>query len=100
MAQLKWLPEALADIERLYDFLHNKDARAAAKAAKTLLTGASILKESPRIGRPMPDETGRRELFISFGAGAYVLRYKLEDPNTVIIIRVWHSRENRNTKNH
>ncbi len=44
----------------------------------------------------MADETGRRDLFVAFGAGAYVLRYLLEDKKqAVIIVRVWHSRENR-----
>lgn len=95
MPTVKWLPEALTDINRLYSFLKDKDADAAANAARCILEGATLLKSSPRIGRPMPDETGRRELFVAFGAGAYVLRYMLEDKNTPVVIRVWHSRENR-----
>lgn len=95
MTTLKWLPGAVSDIERFYSFLEGKDADAAARAAACILKGSSLLKKSPRIGRPMPDETGRRELFVAFGAGAYVLRYMLEDDNTVVVIRVWHSRENR-----
>lgn len=43
----------------------------------------------------MPDETGRRELFIAFGAGAYVIRYIQQDDSTVVVIRIWHSREDR-----
>lgn len=43
----------------------------------------------------MSDDTGRRELFLAFGTGAYVLRYKMDVAGTVVIIRVWHSRENR-----
>ncbi len=42
----------------------------------------------------MNDGTGRRELFIPFGPGAYVLRY-IFDQDIVVIIRAWHSRENR-----
>jgi plasmid stabilization system protein ParE len=95
MAQLKWLPEALTDIERLHAFLYDKDEKAAARAAATILKGAKLLKASPRLGRPMPDETGRRELFVPFGAGAFVLRYRLQDDKTIVVIRVWHSRESR-----
>ena len=95
MATVKWLPEALADVDHLYSFLHSKDVSAARRAAACILQGAALLKASPRIGRPMPDETGRRELFVAFGAGAYVLRYIPESDDVVIIIRVWHSRENR-----
>lgn len=94
MATVKWLPEALADIERLYGFLYDKNPKAAAEIAAIILRAEALLESTPRIGRPMPDETGRRELFTAYGAGAYVLRYKLVAANPVII-RVWHSRENR-----
>jgi len=95
VASVKWLPEALIDIERLYTFLNGKSPEAAAKAAAIILKGATLLKTTPRIGRPMPDETGRRELFMSFRAGGYVLRYMQEDEHTVVVIRVWLSREDR-----
>jgi len=94
VSAVRWLPEALRDIERLYEFLDGKSPEAAANAARTILEGALLLKDSPRIGRPMPDETGRRELFMAFGAGAYVLRY-MHVGNNVVIVRVWHSREDR-----
>ncbi len=42
----------------------------------------------------MADSTQRRELFIPFGSGFYVLRYFLTS-DTVIIVRVWHGREDR-----
>lgn len=44
----------------------------------------------------MNDDTGRREIFLAFGAGAYVLRYRI-DGDTVVIIRAWHSREKRDS---
>lgn len=95
MAQVKWRPRAIADIERLHAFLNKKDTAAARKAAYSILKAAALLETTPRIGRPMSDETRRRELFVPFGGGAYVLRYVLETDNTVIVIRVWHSKENR-----
>lgn len=95
MPEVKWLPEALADIERLYTFLKGKNPEAAARAVAVILQGAQLLNTSLRIGRPMPDDTGRREIFMPFAAGTYVIRYMLEDKNTAIIIRVWHSHEKR-----
>lgn len=95
LPQIKWLPEALADVERLHAFLHEKSPDAAARAARVILDGASLLKSIPEIGRPMEDDTGRRELVISFGAGSFVLRYMWDKHDTVVIIRVWHSKENR-----
>lgn len=95
MAEVKWLPEALDDLERLFAFLREKNPAAAARAAQTILDGADLLLTSPRLGRPMPDRTQRRELFLPFASSAYVLRYLLEDDDTPVIIRVWHNREVR-----
>ena len=95
MVNVKWLPEALDDTQRLYYFLLDKDVSAAEQATASILNGSILLKTSPRLGKPMSDESGRRELFVTFGAGAYVLRYKFESENTAVIIRVWHSKENR-----
>jgi plasmid stabilization system protein ParE len=74
LPQVKWLPEALADVERQYEFLREKSPDAASRAAMVILDGAELLKSLPEVGRPMSDETGRRELVLSFGAGAFVLR--------------------------
>ncbi len=93
MSQIKWLPEALADIERLHAFLSEKNPQAMARAIRVILDGANQLVETPRLGRLMPDESERRELFLPFAAAAYVLRYRLDGENPVII-RVWHCREN------
>lgn len=98
MAQVSvvWLPEALDDLQRLYDFIYDKDAAAAGRAASQILKAAAIVKAMPRVGRPMPVRNAQRELFIPFNAGAYVLRYRfLEDTKLVAVTRVWHSREDR-----
>ncbi|HVC36323.1 MAG TPA: type II toxin-antitoxin system RelE/ParE family toxin [Candidatus Dormibacteraeota bacterium] len=95
MARIKWLPEAIDDFERLYYFLLGKDVDAAYKAANSILKGTDLLKDTPRIGRHMPDNDGKREIFVAFAAGAYVIRYKFEAEDTIVIIRIWHSRENR-----
>ena len=93
MPRLRWLPEALGDVERLHAFLLEQDRRAAARAAARILEGSEALAEHPRLGRPMGD--GRREWVVRFGAGAYVLRYRLTADGDPVIIRVWHSREVR-----
>ena len=94
MSKIVWLPEALDDARRLFDFLREKNPSAAARAAQAIRQGADQLADFPDIGRPMNDGTGRRELFVPFGANSYVLRYIL-DAQRIVIIRVWHSREQR-----
>ena len=90
-----WRARARLDVERLYAFLWEKSPQAAQRAAQAILEGATLLEAAPRLGRPMADGTERRELFLSFGAGAYVVRYMLKDDDTVVILRVWHSKEQR-----
>ena len=92
---MKWLPEALSDFEGLHDFVYSHSPDAAARAAQLLLDGVQMLRATPMLGRSMPDDSGRRELFLPFGAGAYVVRYRLQTPEIVVIIRIWHNRENR-----
>jgi toxin ParE1/3/4 len=92
--RLIWLPEAQADIQRLYNFLRERDPRAAERAIRAMQLGAQRLLEFPYLGRRMDEETERREVSMPFGAGAYVLRYRMHDETTVVL-RVWHSREER-----
>ena len=95
MAQIKWLPEALEDVERLYAFLSSKNPEAGRKAVKTILEGADMILAAPRIGCLMLNDSKRRELFMTFSSGGYVLRYILENDDTAIIVRALHSREHR-----
>jgi plasmid stabilization system protein ParE len=89
-----WLPGAREDVARLHAFLKEKSARAARAAIAAIREGARTLEAFPQAGRPMDDDTGRRELFVPFGARPYVLRYRL-DGDRVVILRVWHARELR-----
>lgn len=94
MSEVIWLPEAIEDLVRLHAFLSSKNAEVAKRAATIILKGADLLSDFPEIGKPMLDGTERRELFEPFGDGSYVLRYKIEN-DQVVIIRVWHSKECR-----
>jgi plasmid stabilization system protein ParE len=57
--------------------------------------GAGQLETTPELGRPMADGTHRHELIIPFGPGGYVLQYRLDGDQAVVIIRIWHGREDR-----
>ncbi|MFP4125525.1 MAG: type II toxin-antitoxin system RelE/ParE family toxin [Alphaproteobacteria bacterium] len=95
MPTLKWLPEALADLDRLLGFLRERDLRAANRAALTIRRHADALRTARAIGSPMHDGSIRRQLVIPFGARAYVLPYRLDAEGNVVVIRVWHGRERR-----
>lgn len=93
MSQVIWLPEAISDIDRLYDFLSDKNPQAAHNAVLCIQAAARQLEDFPEIGRLMADGSGRRGIFAAFGAGAYVLRYRLDAGRQPVVIRVWHTRE-------
>lgn len=95
MPALKWLPEALLGVQRLYDFLAEKSPSAAGDAVLCIQAAAVRLERFPELGAAMDDNSGRRQVFAAFGAGDYVLRYRLDPNGDPVIIRVWHSRELR-----
>lgn len=95
VAQVKWLPEAIRDVERLTTFLRKKNVSAAREAAVRLNEVAAILAKFPESGRRLDDASERREAFTAFGAGAYVLRYRIDAEGAVIILRAFHTRELR-----
>ena len=66
------------------------------RAANVILEAADRLVEQPHIGKPARDDM--REWFAVFGAGAYVLRYRVRPADDILIIRFWHSREDRDLR--
>ncbi|MEM9161028.1 MAG: type II toxin-antitoxin system RelE/ParE family toxin [Verrucomicrobiota bacterium] len=92
--KLIWAKETEDDIQRRFDFLSEKSPSAAVKAIESILEKSDLLKEFPEIGHLTDDDSGRRELFIPFGASAYVLRYCIVNKH-IVIVRVWHSLEIR-----
>lgn len=66
---------ALADLDRLFDFLAREDPAAAGKAAAVIVDAVTILGRHPFIGRPVRGKL--RELVISHGRSGYVALYRL-----------------------
>jgi plasmid stabilization system protein ParE len=86
------------DLDRLRNFIrvHNPDA--AERAAKKILEFVRRLQTHPLLGRPVLDidHPKLRDLFIQFGQTGYCLRYSITE-DAIIIVKIWHSRENRIT---
>ena len=93
MPQLIWSPEALADVQRLYRFLVEKNPDAARRAASAIRAGMQIVADHPDVGRPADDmDPEFREWPISFGASGYVALYRLEK-NVALVVAVRHQKE-------
>lgn len=92
MATLHYAAQALADIDRLVDFLVQEDAAAAVATVEILLGGLEILRVHPLVGRPV--EHGYRELVISRGRSGYLALYRfLPRQDRVDVMAIRHQRE-------
>ena len=92
MARLIYSARALADLERLTDFLVETDPPAALATIELIEEAVAVLRRHPLIGRPV--ETELRELVISRGRSGYVALYSFEQVyDAVLILAIRHQRE-------
>lgn len=93
MAQVRFAPGALRDLQRMRDLLKPRNPAAAGRAAEAILKALRVLGHRPHIGRPvddLPDEY--REWLIDFGDSGYVARYRI-DGDIVTILAIHHQKE-------
>jgi plasmid stabilization system protein ParE len=91
--QLIWSPEALADVQRLYRFLAEKNLDAARRAAGAIRDGMQIVADHPDVGRPVDDmDPEFQEWPINFGASGYVALYRLQQ-DVALVVAVRHQKE-------
>lgn len=92
MAKLIYTDEALADMERLTDFLLESDPLAAVQTADLIIEGVNVLRRHPLIGRSV--EGGFRELLISRGKSGYAALYDFDSrADVILILGIRHQRE-------
>lgn len=92
MATLSYSSRAVADLERLADFLAEADPQAATETLDLIGEAIGLLVRHPFIGRPLSD--GLRELIISRGKTGYVALYSVEHvEDAVLILAIRHQRE-------
>lgn len=92
MAKLSYSGRALADLERLTDFLIGADPKAALETVGLIEEAVGLLVRHPLIGRLV--EFPLRELVISRGRTGYVALYSFEEAqDAVLILAIRHQRE-------
>jgi plasmid stabilization system protein ParE len=93
MPSLKWSVPAVRDLERLHAFLAAKSPDAARRAIQAIREGVRALATHPEIGRPMDELPPEfREWIIEFGSGAYLVLYRY-DGREVVLLAIRHGRE-------
>ncbi|ELS03640.1 plasmid stabilization system protein [Xenococcus sp. PCC 7305] len=93
MTQIQFSVSAIADLQRLRDFIAVNSEEAAARVALRIRESIATLALYPAKGRPVNDLEGVRELI----AGNYVIRYLYENEERIVILRVWHGKEYRDS---
>ena len=92
MATVTYSARALADLDRLFDFLAPENPKAAVAAAAVIVDAVMILERHPHIGRPVKGRL--RELVISYGRTGYVALYRVAPRGErVEILAIRHQRE-------
>jgi len=92
--RVRFTPEAEDDLLRLYDFLLEKDLRAAERAIRAIEEATGLLRFSPFSCRKvLRDHPFLRELVIPFGSAGYVALFEIEGERTVTVLAVRHQRE-------
>ena len=91
MATVEITQKALADLERLFDFVAAENPQKAREQILSVRKAFELLTDHPLLGRPA--EKGRRELILS-GRYGYIAKYRwLPAEDIVLILAVRHQLE-------
>jgi plasmid stabilization system protein ParE len=92
MATLNYTQSFQKDLDRLIDFLLDKNPEDAVGLTDLILDALSILQNHPEIGRPQRPPL--RELVISRGKSGYLVLYRYNmASDQVVVQRIRHQRE-------
>jgi addiction module RelE/StbE family toxin len=96
VAEVKWLPKALDDIDSIAEYISKDSVRYAEQLVAKIFERAELLETNPLIGRIVPEfrRTNLRELIL----GNYRIVY-LVYKDRIDIIRVYHSKRKMSRKN-
>ena len=90
--KLGFTAKALEDLERLHEFVAENNPAAAKRIRDQLLASFQTLLEQPKGGKPVKSLPVRQWV-----TGDYVIRYVLDGEQNLIIVRIWHGREERSS---
>jgi len=92
VAQIAYSERAIADLERLVDFLVEAAPESSGPAFEAIVEALDTLKRHPLLGRRVEGE--QRELVISRGATGYVALYLFDESLELVrVFRIRHQRE-------
>lgn len=89
MVQINWTDQSRRDLKDIFDYISRDSKKYAKHQVVKLQTKTKLLKQSPKVGRIVPelDNPSYRELI----EGHYRIIYKLVSVNKVDILTIHHS---------
>ena len=87
-----WSSSALADLNRFASFLSEEHPHLARRVAVEIASRISVLADFPDLGRPIGSRDDLRQLVLKVLNADYVFQYAVK-PDQVLILRVFHGRE-------
>ena len=93
--KVRFTEEAQCDLERLYDFLLQRDdVDSAERALDAIVQAIVFLETSPfSCRKAITGNTFLRELIVPFGRAGYVALFEIDDATTVTLLALRHQRE-------
>jgi plasmid stabilization system protein ParE len=93
MPSVKYSAQAIADLQRLHDFLATQDRNVAARAVLVIRDALKKIAIMPERFRPVEGQMYFREAIIDFGNSGYVARFRHLPNGDITIARIKHQRE-------
>ena len=90
--KVRYSSESIDDLQRVVEFVENKNPYAARRIAIDLQEGVEKLKQFPQIGLPVlkaSDPEQIRDLYV----GDRTVRYLITE-DIIYVLRIWHGKEN------
>jgi plasmid stabilization system protein ParE len=88
--------EEAKDLDRLYDFLLEKDLELGEEAVDAIDEAVTVLQKFPFSCRKAAGGSHGpflRELIVPFGSTGYVVLFEIDGPDAVTVVAVRHQRE-------
>lgn len=91
---LEWSADALADLNRFAEFLHERYPHLAGIVGAQIVEKAASLIEHPFMGRPIVGHEQYRQMVLRVLNADYIFQYRVSE-DRLVMLRIFHAREAR-----
>ena len=93
MPSVKYSVQAIANLQRLHDFLTTQDKDVAKRAVAVIRDALKKIAVTPERFRPVEGRIYLREAIIDFGISGYIARFRHLPNGDILIARIKHQKE-------